>query len=163
MERHSFRTVSGNSSKTCGNFAFLQNFHTRKFGEMTIFFCFSIVSIDEFEQVNVNWEANIMQRTCLFNFKTFDGINSIKNQKQPFANVFQNRCYQKFRNIHRKTSMLESVFNKVEGLKTCDFIKMRLQHTCFPVNTAKFLRTTFFTEHLRTTASENFPKVVPFL
>ena len=59
--------------------------------------------------------------------------------------------------------MLESVFNKVEGLKTCDFIKMRLQRTCFPVNTAKFLRTTFFTEHLRTTASENFPKVVTFL
>ena len=37
--------------------------------------------------------------------------------------------------------MLESPFNKVAGLKACSFIKMRLQHKCFPVNTAKFLRT----------------------
>ena len=29
-------------------------------------------------------------------------------QKQPFANVLQTRCSQKFRNIYRKTPMLES-------------------------------------------------------
>ena len=29
------------------------------------------------------------------------------------------------------------------------FIKKRLQHSCFPVNIAKFLRTNFSTEHLR--------------
>ena len=29
------------------------------------------------------------------------------------------------------------------------FIKKKLQHRCFPVNIAKFLRTTFFIEHLR--------------
>ena len=48
--------------------------------------------------------------------------------------------------------MLESYFNKVAGLKDCNFIKMRLQHWCFLENIAKFLRTaffTFFTEHLR--------------
>ena len=28
-----------------------------------------------------------------------------------------------------------------------------MKHSCFPVNFAKFLRTTVFTEHLRTTAS----------
>ena len=33
--------------------------------------------------------------------------------------------------------------------KTPDFIKKRLQHRCFPVNIAKFLRTAFFIEHLR--------------
>ena len=32
--------------------------------------------------------------------------------------------------------------------KTCNFIKKRLQHRCFPVNFAKFLRTLFFIEHL---------------
>ena len=31
--------------------------------------------------------------------------------------------------------------------KACNFIKMRLQDRCFPVNIAKFLRS-FFTEHL---------------
>ena len=35
--------------------------------------------------------------------------------------------------------MLESLFNKVAGLKTCNFIKKRQR--CFPVEFAKFLRT----------------------
>ena len=30
--------------------------------------------------------------------------------------------------------MLESLFNKVAGLKACNFIKKRLQHGCFPVS-----------------------------
>ena len=34
-------------------------------------------------------------------------------------------------------------------LKVCNFIiKKGLQHKCFPVNTAKFLRAAFFIEHL---------------
>ena len=39
-------------------------------------------------------------------------------QKQPFADVLQNRCPEKFRNIHRKakTPVLESLF-KPEGLQ----------------------------------------------
>ena len=37
--------------------------------------------------------------------------------------------------------MLESLFDKVAGLQDCSFIKRRLQHRCFPVNTANFLRT----------------------
>ena len=36
--------------------------------------------------------------------------------------------------------MLESHFKNVAGLKTCNFIKNRPQHRCFPVNIAKFLR-----------------------
>ena len=36
--------------------------------------------------------------------------------------------------------MLESVFNKAAGLQTCNIIKKRLQHRCFPVNIGKFLR-----------------------
>ena len=45
--------------------------------------------------------------------------------------------------------MLESLFNKVSDLKGGNVIKKRLQHRCFLVNIAKFLRTPFFTEHLR--------------
>ena len=37
--------------------------------------------------------------------------------------------------------MLESPFNRLVGFKTCNFLKKRLQHRCFPVNIAKFLRT----------------------
>ena len=40
-------------------------------------------------------------------------------------------------------------FNKYAGLKACNFIKKRLQHNFFPVKFAKFLRTIFFTEHVR--------------
>ena len=44
-------------------------------------------------------------------------------QKQPFTFDPQNKCFQKFRNIHKKTVVLESLFNKVAGLKICSFIK----------------------------------------
>ena len=37
--------------------------------------------------------------------------------------------------------MLESLFNKVAELQTCNIIKKRLQHRCFCVNIAKFLKT----------------------
>ena len=37
-------------------------------------------------------------------------------QKQRFAATFQNRCSLEFRNIHRKTPILESLFNEVAGL-----------------------------------------------
>ena len=36
--------------------------------------------------------------------------------------------------------MLKSLFNKVEGLKACNFIKKKLQHRCFPVKFTNFLR-----------------------
>ena len=40
--------------------------------------------------------------------------------------------------------MFEYLFNKVAGAKTCNFIKKRLQHRCFPVKIAKFLITLFY-------------------
>ena len=42
-----------------------------------------------------------------------------------------------------------SHFSAMSGLQVCNFIKKRFQHRCFPVKFAKFLRTPFFTEHLR--------------
>ena len=41
-----------------------------------------------------------------------------------------------------------SFFSKAACLKASNFIKKRLQHRCFPVNIAKFLRTAIFIEHL---------------
>ena len=63
--------------------------------------------------------------------------------------VFQNRSSLKCPNIHRKTPVLHSLFNKVAGLLTSNFIKKWLKRRCFPVNVANFLRTAFFIEHLR--------------
>ena len=47
--------------------------------------------------------------------------------------------FKKFRNIHRRTPVLESHYNKV---------KKKLQRSCFSVNIAKIPREFFFVEHL---------------
>ena len=66
-----------------------------------------------------------------------------KLQKQSFADILQNRCSQKFRKFHRKITVLESLLSLYVGLKTCNFIKRRLQHKCFPVKSVRFLRAPF--------------------
>ena len=71
--------------------------------------------------------------------------------------TLQSRKFEKFINIYlnvkslrrisvtplfsyRKTSVLESLFNKVVDLQGCNVIKMRLQHRCSSVNIAKSFR-----------------------
>ena len=67
-------------------------------------------------------------------------------QEQVFLEILQNS---------QETPVSESLFfNKVAGFRPATLLKKRLWHRCFPVNFAKFLRTPFFTEHLRTTASD---------
>ena len=62
--------------------------------------------------------------------------------KQPLADVLPNSCsYSCFRG---KTPALELLFNKVVGLKTCNFIKKRFQYRFSPVKVAKFLKTSLF-------------------
>ena len=70
------------------------------------------------------------ETVCFFNTPT-----------QPPEVFCKKRCSQKFRNIHKKTPVLESLFNNVTALQVWNFVKKRLQHRCFPVNNAKFLRT----------------------
>ena len=64
-------------------------------------------------------------------------------QKHSFADLLQNRCSLKFRKLYKKTPVLEPLFYKVAGLKSCNFIKKGLQHKCFPFKLAKFLRPSF--------------------
>ena len=62
-----------------------------------------------------------------------------------------------FRNFTKVTGkhLCQSLFfNKVAGLRCATLLKKKLWYRCFPVNFAKFFRTSFFTEHLRVTASE---------
>ena len=61
-------------------------------------------------------------------------------QKQP-PELFCKKRYSKiFCKLHRKRPVLQSLFNKVAGLKAF-LIKNRLQHMCFLWNFAKVLRT----------------------
>ena len=62
-------------------------------------------------------------------------------------------CFLKFCKFHRKTSVSESLFNKAVGLKVCNFIKKRLQQSCFPVKLVKFLKTPFFYRGVSVAAS----------
>ena len=61
------------------------------------------------------------------------------------------RNFAKFTGKHLSQSLF---FYKAAGLETCNFIKKRLRHRCFPVNFAKFLRTPF-TKHLWITSSNS--------
>ena len=59
-------------------------------------------------------------------------------QKQTPEVLCKNSFSEKFSKFHRKTPVLESLFNKVAVLKTYNFIKKMLQHRCFLVKFAKF-------------------------
>ena len=63
----------------------------------------------------------------------------MKVQKQPPVVFYKNTCSLKFHYIHRKTPVLESLFNKVGGLKPCNVIERDI-NTDIPMNIAKFLR-----------------------
>ena len=54
--------------------------------------------------------------------------------------VLLKNSYEKFRIIHRKTYVLESLFNKVAGLQAWNFIIKKHQHRFFLVNIVKFIR-----------------------
>ena len=57
-------------------------------------------------------------------------------------------CSQIFTKIVFLKILQYSPFNRFAGFKTCNFLKKVLQHSCFPVNIAKFLKTAFSIEHL---------------
>ena len=59
-------------------------------------------------------------------------------KKQSSGGILCKRRPEKFRKIHRKILVLESLF-----------LKKSLWHRYFPVNFARFLRKPFLTEHLR--------------
>ena len=74
-------------------------------------------------------------------FSNIVWILSFLVEKQPFTDVFRNRS--KFCNIHSKTTpVLESLFNKVAGLKASNFIKKRYLHV-FSCEYCKIFKNTF--------------------
>ena len=74
---------------------------------------------------------------------------------QPFANVLQNRSSYKFLDIHKKISVLESLFNKVTGLMACNFIKKETPTQVFSCEYHKMFENTFFYGTPPVAASEN--------
>ena len=61
------------------------------------------------------------------------------------------KCY-----TTNRLSLTSTVFIEVHNLQACNFVKERLQHRCFPVKFAKFLRTPPILKNIRMTASDIF-------
>ena len=64
-----------------------------------------------------------------------------KKQKDSFR-CSSKLVFLKISKLHRKTSALESLFNKVPRSQTPTLV------LCFPLNIATFLRTSFYRTHL---------------
>ena len=65
-------------------------------------------------------------------------------QKQPLEVFYKKSCFWKFRNIYRKTPVLESFFD--------NFIKKGTPTQIFSCEYCEIFKNTFFEEHLRTAA-----------
>ena len=73
-------------------------------------------------------------------------------QKQPLEVFYKKSALKNFAKFTGKYLCLRLYFNEVAGLSPETLLKKRLLHRCFFVNFVKFLSTSFFPEHLRTTA-----------
>ena len=69
--------------------------------------------------------------------------------------LYKKNSSKNFRNIHRKTPVLESLFNKVAGLQTCNYLK-KTPTPVFSCKCSKIFKNTQFEEHLRTADSVGF-------
>ena len=80
--------------------------------------------------------------TCNFNLQLLLCRTLLKQPPDMFC---KKRAFLKKNwKIHRKTPVLKSFLIKLQA-----YIKKRLQHKCFPLNIARFLRIPIFIEYLR--------------
>ena len=80
----------------------------------------------------------------LANTEWFPPTFSILYRSSRSKIIFKIGVHEKFCNIHRTTRVLESLLIKWQVWRPATLSIKRLQHRCFPVNIAKFLRTAFF-------------------
>ena len=78
----------------------------------------------------------------LFSLQKIDKNKSFI-RKQPPEGFCKKGVLKKIHKIHQKTPVLESLFNRVLGLRPATLSKKRLQHRCSHVNFVKFLRAPF--------------------
>ena len=65
-----------------------------------------------------------------------------QEQKQPPEVFYKKGVLENFANFTGK-NLFKPIFDKVAGLKTCEYIEKRLQYRSFPIKFWKFLRTSF--------------------
>ena len=112
------------------------NIQHRIFRSVILVSLFHFLTWDLIDRINSYFRGNAFSRTCSLLAPNTHRSEAVV-QRCSVKKVFLKIC-----NIHKKTPVLEPLFN--------NFIKNRPQHNrCFHVNIAKFLRTAFTIEHLR--------------
>ena len=69
-------------------------------------------------------------------------------EKQTPEVYYKKDVLKNFAKLTEKHLCQSPFFNKIAGLRPASLLKKRLWHRYFPVNFAKFSKTTFFIEHL---------------
>ena len=100
------------------------------------------------------WDNHKLWKRSIYTVNIFKSYNNRGVPEAANRVVLWKSCSWTFRNIYRKTTVLEFLFNKVAGLKACKFSEKWLQRRCFPVNFAKCLRTSILKKQLRMAASK---------
>ena len=77
------------------------------------------------------------------NINSSEGRVGKQNRKLLKRAVQVKEQVSEFCKFEKKTSVLESLFNKIACLKVCNSIKKSLHHIRFPVKFSNFLRTPF--------------------
>ena len=77
-------------------------------------------------------------------------------QKWPSEAVLQNACSRKFSKIYRKTSVFESLLNKIVVRKAATLSKKRLRHRCFKNTFLKTISARLFLKRFRNKAKKFF-------
>ena len=77
--------------------------------------------------------------------KLCDKITKRRSRREVFCKKGVLENFTKFTGKHLCWSLF---FNKVAGVRPESILKKRLQHRCFPLNLVKFLKNSFFKEHL---------------
>ena len=81
---------------------------------------------------------------CLHKFKSCmcHPLKKCLNSRRSHQNSsIEKAVLKSFAKFTGKHLVLESPVKRLAGFKTCNFLKKRLRHRCFPVKIAKFLRT----------------------
>ena len=89
--------------------------------------------------INLNQPRSKLGKFPIFQSATFVKTNGFQRFIEAATELFYNKLFLKFCNMHRKTPVLESI--KATRRQACNFIKKWLQRRCFLVKIAKFLRT----------------------
>ena len=110
-------------------------------------------NLDYFQQPS-RWSFLFHQKFPLLRSDLKNVLTKQFPEMEPFADVLQNRCYHKFPNIHKKISALESFFNKVTVLVSCNFIKKEIPAQLFSLKYLKMFKKSFLCETPRVAASE---------